>query len=277
MGYVKLYEDYINEAEFVNVILIPSTGDQYRIDIKKDAELGITSAMSDDQVSALLDKKYGEDKWFKRLNVDSTKVTDAKKQLDSAWKAKSSPSLTESYKIENIEGEWAIVGKISRLFGKKIELEKILKLLNESESVKEFKVVPVGVKNDQYFIKVNDNDYGYKLKADTDFTIDEIAEKFIKILKYSAGRALNWLKKNTELASGSKQNESLDYFIVDNLFESKDDIDDMAQDMFDFYGAELPDSYQECEEYAKRRDIKDIDLLKDIFMAAQMLQDEDEE
>lgn len=278
MKYVKMYESYLYEAEEkINIILIPLALDKYRIDTKKDSELGITSSLSDDAVSETLDKKYGKGKWYKKVSVEPAKVNDAKKQLEEDWKAKiaSATAVKESYELKQVDGEWAIVGKVSKLFGKKTELEEIIKLIGESEETPKFEVDPVGMEGDVYSLSINGHKYSYKAKPESDLSIQEIGEKFVKILKYSSGRALNWLKKHTVLEKGSAKNESLDMFMVDNIFESNDEIDDRAVDMLDFYGGELPDSWQECDDYAQTRDITDTDLLKEIFMQAQLLQDED--
>lgn len=73
-------------------------------------------------------------------------------------------------------------------------------------------VKKVGIKTadgtKQFAITINGHEYGYKEKEDSEKTIEEIGTTFEKMLKYSAGRALQWLKRNTSLASGSKKNES---------------------------------------------------------------------
>ena len=60
---------------------------------------------------------------------------------------------------------------------------------------------PVSLSNDFFYISINGRVYGYQ--ANSGGNIQEIAETFKKMLKYSAGRALAWLKKNTQLVSGS--------------------------------------------------------------------------
>lgn len=182
-------------------------------------------------------------------------------------------ALKEAFELKEIDGEWAIVGNFSKLFGKKADLERIIKMIKESESTKEFNVEAVGMKDGEYHLKINGKEYSYKAKEGSELTIQQIGENFVKILKHSSGRALNWLKKQTELVKGSAVEESLDMFILDNLFESKDSIDDMAVDMLDFYGGTLPGSYQECEDYIQAREI-DIDTLKDVYITAQMMQDD---
>lgn len=201
----------------------------------------------------------------------------------------------DKYEIFQKDGEWALSDTTKggvTLYGPKEDLEKVLNSIQEGILNEEFKVLPVGLKGSEYHITINGHDYGYKAKADSELTIQEIGEKFVKIMKYSAGKAFTWLKKNTELASGSKKNESediailgfmLEYFTPKEgkikLFESfvnegneaEPDIENLAVDMIDFYGGALPNS---PDEYAKVRDIHDKDLLMDIFDKAQEFNDE---
>lgn len=200
-----------------------------------------------------------------------------------------------NFEIVQKDGEWALSDTTKggvTLYGPKEELERVLNSIQEGVLNEEFKVVPVGLKGAEYHITINGHDYGYKAKADSELTIQEIGEKFVKIMKYSAGKAFTWLKKNTELASGSKKNESediailgfmLEYFapkegkiklfesFVNEANEAEPDIENLAVDMIDFYGGALPNS---PDEYAKVRDIHDKDLLMDIFDKAQEFNDE---
>lgn len=70
-------------------------------------------------------------------------------------------------------------------------------------------ISPVGLRGKSFVVKINGHEYGYGEK-EGGLDLKTVADKFGKILKYSAGRALTWLKKNTDLISGSKKNESLD-------------------------------------------------------------------
>jgi hypothetical protein len=58
-------------------------------------------------------------------------------------------------------------------------------------------------------VDINGHKYGYSQK-DGDLDIGDIARKFEKMLQFSAGRALNWLKQHTNLTSGSKAAEKKD-------------------------------------------------------------------
>jgi hypothetical protein len=64
------------------------------------------------------------------------------------------------------------------------------------------KIKYVGVRNNIFYIKINDREYGYKSNV---YTVNELAKKFEKISHYSVGKALIWLKKNSYLTSGSKK------------------------------------------------------------------------
>ena len=71
--------------------------------------------------------------------------------------------------------------------------------LNEALEVK-----MAGVEGDKLFITINGHRYGYSAKED-DETFSELSRKFQKMLTFSAGRALAWLKKHSILVSGSKK------------------------------------------------------------------------
>lgn len=53
-------------------------------------------------------------------------------------------------------------------------------------------VNPLGKQGSEYVIEINGKKYGYSCS-------DEIYRKFLKIMQFSAGRALAWFKKNTTL------------------------------------------------------------------------------
>ena len=61
---------------------------------------------------------------------------------------------------------------------------------------------PIGKKGNAYYFTINGHEYGYDMTSAN-------WDKFLKILQFSQGRALAWLKKNSKLVAGSmKQNES---------------------------------------------------------------------
>jgi hypothetical protein len=64
-------------------------------------------------------------------------------------------------------------------------------------------------KETEIHVDINGHRYGYSAK-DGDLDIADVARKFEKMLKFSQGRALNWLKKHTILSSGSAKIEAVD-------------------------------------------------------------------
>lgn len=48
-------------------------------------------------------------------------------------------------------------------------------------------------------LSINGKKYGYMESPITKITVKDLAEKFAKIAKYSAWKALNWIKKNSAL------------------------------------------------------------------------------
>ena len=81
-------------------------------------------------------------------------------------------------------------------------------VLNEKLEVKYIghESTPSGV---EISIDVNGHKYGYQQK-EGDIAIADVARKFEKMLQFSAGRALTWLKKHTKLSSGSASTEKTD-------------------------------------------------------------------
>jgi len=88
--------------------------------------------------------------------------------------------------------------------------------LNETANLS---VVPVGVQGKAFAVKINGNQYSYEPK-DEKVPVKDFGEKFVKMMKYSAGRALAWLKKNSILVSGSKKNENEDIMKHISSFDS---------------------------------------------------------
>jgi len=64
-------------------------------------------------------------------------------------------------------------------------------------------------KETEIHVDINGHRYGYSAK-DGDLDIADVARKFEKMLKFSQGKALNWLKKHTTLSSGSSKIEAVD-------------------------------------------------------------------
>jgi hypothetical protein len=86
----------------------------------------------------------------------------------------------------------------------------IMSALNESEVLEIYEefgleenliVDPLDLTKDFFYVSINGKVYGYQAKPGGN--IEDVATTFKKMLKYSAGKALAWLKKNTELALGA--------------------------------------------------------------------------
>jgi hypothetical protein len=192
----------------------------------------------------------------------------------------------KKYEISKQDGEWALVNTTNSsctLFGPKEDLEKVLNSIQEG-AVPEGFIVPSGMKGDVYTVTINGHEYGYVAKENSPLTIEEIGAKFVRMTKFSLGKAFAWFKKNTELSTGSKKNESEDFamfnFINENIssneikpfdmfFESKSqaDIEELGIDMLDFYGGEVPEN---PIEYFKAREF-DKELVDKIHVVAMML------
>lgn len=67
----------------------------------------------------------------------------------------------------------------------------------------DFQVEPLGVIGNTFLVLINGIRYGYH---PVNITAEELERKFLEIMKYSKGRAVSWLKKNSTLASGSVKN-----------------------------------------------------------------------
>lgn len=70
----------------------------------------------------------------------------------------------------------------------------------------------------EIFVTINGHKYGYSQK-DGDLDIADIARKFSKMLKFSNGKALSWLKKHTELTTGSRSTEANDTKGIQESFD----------------------------------------------------------
>lgn len=84
----------------------------------------------------------------------------------------------------------------------------IVDSLNEAFDVK-YAGHDTSGKETEIHVDINGHRYGYSAK-DGDLDIADVARKFEKMLKFSQGRALNWLKKHTTLTSGSAKIEAAD-------------------------------------------------------------------
>jgi hypothetical protein len=108
---------------------------------------------------------------------------------------------------EPIYGNWkkddvnAMIKKIKAIDVQLNESE--VEIFGEYEIDESLVVDPLDITKDFFYVSINGTTYGYQAKAGG--SVEDIAKTFKGMLKYSAGKALAWLKKNADLASGSKK------------------------------------------------------------------------
>lgn len=79
--------------------------------------------------------------------------------------------------------------------------QQVITLLGELD---ELLVTPIGIVGDTLLVEVEGRRYGYQIdSAKFQGTIEDLARKFQKMMPYSVGRALAWLKANSKVVSGS--------------------------------------------------------------------------
>jgi len=76
--------------------------------------------------------------------------------------------------------------------------QEILNLIDETRGLDLEKIIGPQ-DNGLFYIKFNGNVYGYKPKG---LGMEDLVRKFKKMVGFSVGRALAWLKKNTEHIEG---------------------------------------------------------------------------
>jgi hypothetical protein len=112
--------------------------------------------------------------------------------------------------------------------------------VNESSRVDEALAVSNrGISGDTLLVSINGNEYGYgTMKGGPD--LEELSRKFSKMMTFSVGKALAWLKKNAELVKGSAKNESEDIeatvgeLVYEGLEEFENEVnEDKVKDMHD--------------------------------------------
>jgi hypothetical protein len=82
--------------------------------------------------------------------------------------------------------------------------------VNESKIVDEALAVSNrGINDNMLLVSINGTEYGYGEAAGGP-DLEELSRKFSKMMTFSVGKALAWLKKNAELVKGSSKNESED-------------------------------------------------------------------
>jgi hypothetical protein len=113
--------------------------------------------------------------------------------------------------------------------------------INESYNLNEnLSVSDLDIRDGLLFVSINGNEYGYEPQG---MSIQDVVDKFKSILKHNAGRALAWLKKNTELKVGSKKNEA-EIFESLKLYEAAS------------WGVDVSSPYSERDEKASMKKFK---------------------
>lgn len=94
---------------------------------------------------------------------------------------------------------------------KSVKLPKVLELdlhdhdLEEAVSLSDIDPYYDDEKKDYFLrIKINDKPYLYKMKDSTEYSIDQMVQKVISIMRYSHGKALAFIKKNMDVVKESK-------------------------------------------------------------------------
>lgn len=82
-----------------------------------------------------------------------------------------------------------------------IESEDLIDIYEEFGLEENLIIDPLDLTKDLFYVSINGKTYGYQAKPGED--IENVATTFKKMLKYSAGKALAWLKKNSDLALGA--------------------------------------------------------------------------
>jgi len=93
-------------------------------------------------------------------------------------------------------------------------------------------------KETEIHVDINGHRYGYSAK-DGDLDIADVARKFEKMLKFSQGKALNWLKKHTTLSSGSSKIEVVDSKGVKESKMEDTEVDTVEEPAIDHDSMEL--------------------------------------
>lgn len=88
---------------------------------------------------------------------------------------------------------------------KELELDLHDNDLEEAVSLSDIDPYYDDEKKDYFLrIKINDKPYLYKMKDSTEYSIDQMVQKVIGIMRYSHGKALAFIKKNMDVVKESK-------------------------------------------------------------------------
>jgi hypothetical protein len=133
------------------------------------------------------------------------------KMAVSDWQKEDSMSSSEISSIHKMAEEFfkkagwispnVVQAMIAQSLNESASAEDILEVYEEFGLEENLIIDPLDLTKDIFYVSINGKTYGYQAKPGGN--IEDAATTFKKMLKYSAGRALAWLKKNTELALGA--------------------------------------------------------------------------
>ena len=115
------------------------------------------------------------------------------------------------FKVEEEDGvKYYSLSKTGHVIMSAINESEVLDIYEEFGLEENLVVDPLDLTKDFFYVSINGTVYGYQAKSGGN--VEDLAKTFKGMLKYSAGKALAWLKKNAELVSGSKKalNEAKD-------------------------------------------------------------------
>jgi hypothetical protein len=204
---VKFYSLSKSGETIVNSQLNEAFGN--RAGLTKEETLALAQKVAD-AISKIGDGKCTVNK--KTLEEDSFDL-----DIDGEEYAGGSYSLYDNGNIVNhaignsvkepIYGNWkkddvnAIAKKIKAIDAQLNEAN--VEIFGDFEIDENLIVDPLDVTKDFFYVSINGTVYGYQAKSGGN--AEDLANTFKGMLKYSAGKALAWLKKNAELVSGSKK------------------------------------------------------------------------
>jgi hypothetical protein len=161
----------------------------------------------------------------------------------------------------------------------------IMSALNESEDVEDLVdiyeeygleenlvVDPLDLTSDFFYVSINGKVYGYQAKPGGN--IEDVATTFKKMLKYSAGKALAWLKKNSELGLGAKgsgpvrEGTDVEYWTAyndDTSGQSSKKFSEKSKDFEDAFEEAVSNWQKEAEDTLNSSDIKKIRTIAQEF------------
>lgn len=182
MKHVKLFEDFVNESVNEGRIALNHVYANAPIRNKVLEILSKNGRITEQDFMDAVSKAGAPNKWIKR-NSHFFKVEEDGDGVKYYSLSKSGQVVVSALQESNEEAD---------------EIDEIYEEYGIEENLT---VDPLDLTDSHLFVSVNGKVYGYSAKSGED--IQTVATTFKKMLKYSAGKALAWLKKNTELTMGA--------------------------------------------------------------------------